>query len=1438
MSQRSLRFKCHAFILCMLLSQISLPAQSSCFIRSNDVFRLESQPKTSTTAVSKRYFDRIAWSNIGPTDLVDESCTLIALEPDHKSQALWINSFGFELPASAIITGIEVKMFGHAIGDGVVKDYRLYLTGSDGKSKGFNKANKALKGKPWNQEASIYDYWSYGSERDDWGHDWTADDINNDNFGVSIELQNRSNESIEAHLDQILITVFYEAALDFCDNDRYISIYADPEANVKEYVWDIPEELSYDSQDHMPFLLTLAAENSEYGVYEICLTKIYNDDTEEQCCKALEFRHCAPSSIGNYVWHDLNGNGLQDSQEPGIDNKRVYLYSESMEYLAETVTDEGNYLFDNLDPGRYFIKVAINDMEITQSHDSDDDNDSDFFEFLDEKMSRLIILEAGQNIENIDFGFAEKSSIEGLCWLDKNANGVFESDDEMLSEVNVELLDENDDVVKSTISGADGQYIIGNIDPGNYKLRFFRSEAYLPSDPGTENDIDADYLTESFDLVVNDRLMYDAAFYRTAALSGLAWLDTDYDNTLGNDDIMLEAVNVQLLDCQDNYITELETGTDGQFDFTGLKPGEYKLCAETRRQDIYIPKSIECTSCITIIENELNSNSEFIFNFDANDLEITIFEDRNNNGIIDGENPVENLLVTLYDCDDTVLATSSSDIDGLVMFDGLPDGSYYYTIDLATDLFVDSASDFESNNSIIQSPCIDLSDDEVSLVPLLSFGSIGDYVWHDKNRNGLLDNAEMGLESIDFQLVDEAGQIIAETSSDADGHYIFEGLHAGRYRIVVDNLETLFIPALNNDDDAEANSDFFILDDELTTDWIELSYFEDKEDIDLGLQSASSNSNSDISGYVFIDGDGNLEQVGEDGMAAITVSLYSCGGTLIDQQTTDQGGYYEFIDVPGGLYYITWTDMDGYTTLLGLDSDIDETEDELSTVCFGIEEDDIQVDMAFLPYSQLGDLVWLDENVDGQQDASEPGLAGIDIILLDEDDNVIGSTTTDLDGFYRFENLIPGTYRLELPSASESYTPTLQDMGDEEKDSELRLEQERYVSELITLVDGIVELDYDLGLNFHQSIVGGTVYVDENMDGTRSGVETGMADVRVELYNADDELLQETTTDADGIYRFYNLYTGLHYIKFELPDGYVFSPANMGQDELFDSDVEDAEGRTHNLDITGSKVIEGVNAGLFATSACISGYYWIDLDEDGLLDMDDTGSKPEQEEEQSMQLIEPRVANAAVSLFNADGAFVQSVFTDNNGQYVICDIPEGEYYINFELLPGYVFTEAYVGTDERLDSDVVNQEGDTDIFRVEKGGMYYGINSGIYIDNTSPVNDDSNKDQSITVDNLEQRNNSRSIVEELTGWSSVYPNPSYAGEIQMCIKSEGTGDALSYRIMDMQSKLIANQNLQSILTAGEHRFAIDTQMLETGAYILQILHEKKIENHRVVIFNP
>lgn len=73
-----------------------------------------------------------------------------------------------------------------------------------------------------------------------------------------------------------------------------------------------------------------------------------------------------------------------------------------------------------------------------------------------------------------------------------------------------------------------------------------------------------------------------------------------------------------------------------------------------------------------------------------------------------------------------------------------------------------------------------------------------------------------------------------------------------------------------------------------------------------------------------------------------------------------------------------------------------------------------QVCKDFPDPTKLGDYVWLDENQDGIQDADEPGIPDVAVVLKDGNGQVIDTHTTDSTGFYETFLVEPGTYEVTV----------------------------------------------------------------------------------------------------------------------------------------------------------------------------------------------------------------------------------------------------------------------------------------------------------------------------------------------------------------------------------------------------------------------------------------
>lgn len=94
-----------------------------------------------------------------------------------------------------------------------------------------------------------------------------------------------------------------------------------------------------------------------------------------------------PVRLGNLVWYDKNNNGLVDVGESGIPGVIVQLFREGDDPttatpIATDVTDaNGFYLFENLQPGRYFVYLPIPPARYpassTPTNSTDDGVDND-----------------------------------------------------------------------------------------------------------------------------------------------------------------------------------------------------------------------------------------------------------------------------------------------------------------------------------------------------------------------------------------------------------------------------------------------------------------------------------------------------------------------------------------------------------------------------------------------------------------------------------------------------------------------------------------------------------------------------------------------------------------------------------------------------------------------------------------------------------------------------------------------------------------------------------------------------------------------------------------------------------------------------------------------------------------------------------------------------
>lgn len=114
------------------------------------------------------------------------------------------------------------------------------------------------------------------------------------------------------------------------------------------------------------------------------------------------------------------------------------------------------------------------------------------------------------------------------------------------------------------------------------------------------------------------------------------------------------------------------------------------------------------------------------------------------------------------------------------------------------------------------------------------------------------------------------------------------------------------------------------------------------------------------------------------------------------------------------------------------------------------------------PLGSIGDLVFLDTNRNGLQDAGELGAATVTLRLKDCQNVVIESTTSDQQGKYLFDNRAAGCYRVSIVTPG-GFEISPQDQGsDDTKDSDF--DPNNQITSQITLGAGENNLTIDAGL--------------------------------------------------------------------------------------------------------------------------------------------------------------------------------------------------------------------------------------------------------------------------------------------------------------------------------------------------------------------------------------
>jgi uncharacterized repeat protein (TIGR01451 family) len=781
----------------------------------------------------------------------------------------------------------------------------------------------------------------------------------------------------------------------------------------------------------------------------------------------FDFGFATPLTIGDFVFNDANNDGILDNGETGIANVPVALLDSNGNVVASTTTDgTGHYQFTNLLPGTYSVRItppagfvsstgtngsASGPFEPGVSGTQDNqDHGTTSGAFIVTAPITLGAAGSAQNPDNggtanlrQDFGLFQTLSIGNFVWNDANNDGLVGNGETGLSGVTVNLRDQNGNLVATTTTNAQGGYLFTDLTPGQYRV-----EVVTPFGFTSSTGI-VDAASGPFEPAPNNNL------------------DNQDKGTTNGAVVQGGLINLQL----------------------GTQP-----TGETPTPGGVVDPALDANSNLT---------QDFGF-FQPLTLGDFVFNDANNNGILDnGEQGVANVLVVLLDGNGNPLLdgngnpiTTLTDSNGIYQFTNLIPGTYIVQITppagfvtstgtngSATGPFEPGLSDTTDNadhgtavaGGVIQTASVtlgpagsaqnpDFDSNEIAGTANLrqDFGlfqtlSIGNFVWNDVNNDGLVDNGETGIAGATVNLRDPNGNLVATTTTNAQGGYLFTDLTPGQYQVEVitpsgftsstgtsGSASGPFEPAPNNnlDNEDKGTTNGTVVQGGLID--LQLGSQLTGETPTPGITDPALDANSNLtqdfgffqsgslSGFVYVDMNGNgVKDNGDTPLSGVTVTLEDANGNTLATTTTGRDGSYLFTGVGAGTYSVvegpTPTFAEGTNTVGAVAGTpvgtLGPATDQISAITLGAGQSGINYNFGEVGASVSG-TVFLDQNNDGKQEPGENGIPNVTITLTgtNGDVPVTLTTTTASDGTYSFNGLGPGTYQI-----SEGATPGFQE---------------------------------------------------------------------------------------------------------------------------------------------------------------------------------------------------------------------------------------------------------------------------------------------------------------------------------------------------------------------------------------------------------------------------
>jgi len=305
--------------------------------------------------------------------------------------------------------------------------------------------------------------------------------------------------------------------------------------------------------------------------------------------------------IGNFVWHDLDGNGIQDPGEPGLENVVVRLYDSNGTIVSVTSTDSnGYYVFDYLYPGDYYLEFAPLSqypLSTDPNRGGDTELDSDIDNSNGPNTTNYTTLIPGECDHSWDAGFYNCVPIGELVWYDVDMDNVWDDNENGINGLDVTLYKKVNGNWKKYAEEVTGHKPGTPSDDGYYKFCAPPGEYYLHidlppyglvpvrSDIGTDELRDSDFdhgngpnTTSSFTVRCDEeRCDIGAGFYPMATVGDIVWMDDNADGVRQPTEAFAQGVVVEAYDIYNDMVGSDVTDANGSYMIDYLQQEGYYL---------------------------------------------------------------------------------------------------------------------------------------------------------------------------------------------------------------------------------------------------------------------------------------------------------------------------------------------------------------------------------------------------------------------------------------------------------------------------------------------------------------------------------------------------------------------------------------------------------------------------------------------------------------------------------------------------------------------------------------------------------------------------------------------------------------------------------------------------------------------------------------------